>query len=240
MPVAERISPGFDTSLPGTPEAEWSAWVADLPAWWPNSGELVVVAPHPDDEILGAGGLIATLASRATRITILSVTDGEAACPEIPALASVRRAELKSALGALGAADVRVVRLGLPDGAVSSHTARLEEHIQPWVSRGTTLVAPVEYDGHPDHEAVGRACVAIASRSSLCLARYAIWAWFRGHCRVRAEPRAVRFPLSPRIQRAKRRAITQFRSQLDERTDGAILPEHVLAYFRRPCEVFFL
>jgi hypothetical protein len=39
------------------------------------------VTPHPDDEILGAGGLIRACAMAGRKVTVLSVTDGEAADP---------------------------------------------------------------------------------------------------------------------------------------------------------------
>src|SRR5580692_8282234 len=97
--VADRSS--FDTSIPGTPECYWAA--LEPPAWSPRAGPLVVVAPHPDDETLGAGGLIHTWAARhGLPVVIVSVTDGEAACPEIPNLAAVRRSELEAARRELG------------------------------------------------------------------------------------------------------------------------------------------
>jgi hypothetical protein len=50
----------------------------------------------------------------------------------------------------------------------------------------------------------------------------------------------VRFVLSERARAAKRKAIAEFRSQLDDRPGGAILPAHVLDYFYQPYEVFLL
>jgi LmbE family N-acetylglucosaminyl deacetylase len=61
-----------------------------------------VVAPHPDDETLAAGGLIATQRSRHLPVTLLAVTDGEAAYPDVPDLARTRRLEQARAAVALG------------------------------------------------------------------------------------------------------------------------------------------
>jgi hypothetical protein len=46
---------GFYTSCRGMSEAQWSAWASRAPAWVPSARHIVVVAPHPDDETLGAG-----------------------------------------------------------------------------------------------------------------------------------------------------------------------------------------
>ena len=69
---------------PGTAEAAWRAWpalrllpMADSASWT----SAVVVAAHPDDEILGAGGTIALLARAGARLRLVAVTDGEASHP---------------------------------------------------------------------------------------------------------------------------------------------------------------
>ena len=60
--------------LPGTAEEAWDGWVelkrlpvAD-PLAWPSA---VIVAAHPDDEILGAGGTLARLAARRHQAILL-------------------------------------------------------------------------------------------------------------------------------------------------------------------------
>ena len=84
---------------------------------------VVVIAPHPDDEVLGVGGLLALLARKGTAIHIIAVTDGEASHPSSPTvsqrdLAARRVAESEKALALLGLQAASVERLGLPDGDV--------------------------------------------------------------------------------------------------------------------------
>ncbi|MEP7246811.1 MAG: PIG-L family deacetylase [Gammaproteobacteria bacterium] len=230
----------FDTSLHGASESAWRTWVDRVPRWQPKPGPLVVVAPHPDDETLGAGGLISAWLSRRRPVTVIAVTDGEAACPEIAGLARVRRKERARAMKALGTGVINLIELHLPDGGVSELEAQLPEALAPYVGSVGWLVAPFEHDGHPDHDAVGRACRRIATRAGLALARYPIWAWHRGSGELRSAAGVARFALTPAARVAKRRAISQFHSQVQERPGGAIVPPHVLAYFDRPYEVFVL
>lgn len=234
------MAEGFDTSVPGRPIAQWAGWVGRAPEWVPPALHIVVVAPHPDDETLGAGGLIFTCAQTATRVTVISVTDGEAACPEVPALDGVRRRELVSAMRELELAPADIFRLGLPDGGVPAREVELTQSLAKCIPEGAMIVAPFEFDGHPDHEAVGRACKNAAAERGLTLVRYPIWAWHRGSAELMQERQGRRFMLDERARAAKRRALAEHRSQLEDRPGGAILPSHLLDYFDQPFEVFLL
>jgi LmbE family N-acetylglucosaminyl deacetylase len=200
----------------------------------------VVVAPHPDDETLGAGGIIYTWARRQLPITIISVTDGEAACPEVDGLASVRQEELRRALHCLGADEAQVVRLGIPDGRVHEFSTPLAQALRSLVSPDTTLVAPFEHDGHRDHDATGSVAREIAAQRSTLLAAYPIWAWPNATPSVFAARPVVSFSLSRSARYAKRAAIHCYVSQLRDRPGGAIVPPHVLPYFERAYEAFVL
>jgi LmbE family N-acetylglucosaminyl deacetylase len=230
----------FDASAPGVPETQWTDWASQAPEWIPPSAHIVVVAPHPDDETLGAGGLISTCSHRHTRVTVISITDGEAACPEVPALAAVRRRELVSAMRELELAPAAIFRLGMPDGGLAGREVELAKSLAQCIPEGAVIVAPFEFDGHPDHDATARACRAAARMRGFTLVRYPIWAWHRGSPELFMERRCVRLMLDSRARDAKAAAISQFRSQLGERPGGAIVPAHVLEYFSRPYELFLL
>jgi LmbE family N-acetylglucosaminyl deacetylase len=240
-PEAKGSSPeGFDTSVPGLPATQWAEWASHAPEWTPSAAHIVVVAPHPDDETLGAGGLISSCAKNGVRVTVISVTDGEGACPEVPALDQVRRRELVSAMRELGLAPADIFRLGLPDGGLPEREVELAQALAKCIPDGALIVAPFELDGHSDHEAAARACRAAATERDLTLVRYPIWAWHRGSAELFSESRSVRFALDDHARQAKRRAIAEHRSQLGDRPGGAIVPPHVLDYFYQPYEVFLL
>src|SRR5215217_1957699 len=86
--------------------------------WRSNgSGSILVVAPHPDDETLGAGGAIACHAAAGDDVTVAIVTDGRASRAgglDPDATARVRAEEVRAAASALTVS--RVVPLGLPEG----------------------------------------------------------------------------------------------------------------------------
>ena len=103
---------------PGTDEGTWAAWpgLGALPdartAAMAGVTSAVVVAAHPDDEVLGAGGLISVLAAAGARLRLVAVTDGEGSHRgrADPAMLATRRtAETAAALSALGAGTAEVV-----------------------------------------------------------------------------------------------------------------------------------
>ena len=84
--------------IPAADEQTWSALLGGLPAWEPPSERMLVVAPHPDDETLGAGGLIAYQRSRGVEVTVAAVTDGERAYADSRGLGETRVLEQAEAL----------------------------------------------------------------------------------------------------------------------------------------------
>jgi LmbE family N-acetylglucosaminyl deacetylase len=231
----------FDPALPGTDNARWNELLAHRAAWTPTPGPLLVVSPHPDDEVLGAGGLIRSCSQLGHPVTIVSVTDGEGAFSDWPELKMVRRRELEIALLMLTSEPVRVVRLSLGDGNVSGLMPALYESIDALSSHRPTIVAPFERDGHPDHDAVGAVCLQVARQYDLSIVRYPIWTWHHGSPAQFDQMPWVRLPLDEVAQVAKRTAIQCFASQLAPPGGRApILPAHVLDYFHRDYEAFLL
>jgi LmbE family N-acetylglucosaminyl deacetylase len=200
----------------------------------------LIVSPHPDDEVLAAGGLIHSVATAGHAVTIVSVTDGEAAFPTWKGLDLVRRAELKGALRKLCPTHVSVIRIGLPDGKVGRHANRLRNVLLSLIEPSVTLVAPYEKDGHPDHDAVGAVCCELAQSQGIDLARYPVWTWHHGDPHAFAGAPWGKFSLTPDARRAKARALQCFASQLRPPRQPPIVPRHVLTHFERPYEVFLL
>jgi LmbE family N-acetylglucosaminyl deacetylase len=200
----------------------------------------VVVSPHPDDEVLGAGGLMHTWSSRGLPVTVISVTDGEAAyrCPG--SLGAVRQTELRAALRKLSPSHIDVLRLGLPDGRVSEHRNKLRNALTDLLTASDHVVAPFEGDGHPDHESVGAVCREVSKSLGAAIVRYPIWRWHHGDVEDLKTAHWGSFALTPQAQRAKQQAVQCFESQLRPPHCAPVVPPSVLGYFARPYEAFLL
>lgn len=139
--------------------------IARLPALRVPARRTVVVVPHPDDESLSTGGLIARQRQSGIDVVVVAVTDGEAAYEHWngEALAQVRRGEQAAALHSLGVVG-ETVRLGLPDSAVSDHVDALVAALDQLLRPDDLLVAPCLDDWHPDHVACARAAEQVTAR----------------------------------------------------------------------------
>src|SRR6185437_4170480 len=168
----------------------------------PPGSRLVVVAPHPDDEILGAGGLLAAAARAGREILLAAVTDGRASHPGSgkwpeAELAAQRRRESAEALEVLGAGAAAVRRLSFPDGGVAARTAALTTALAGLLMASDVVVSPWRFDGHPDHEATGYATALAARGRGARHLEAPVWActWARSW-RSASGPRSAASPVS--------------------------------------------
>jgi LmbE family N-acetylglucosaminyl deacetylase len=245
--VSRDASGPHPIDAPGTDERSWAAWpwLSTLPgaglAGLASVTSAVIVAAHPDDEVLGAGGLISVLAASRARLRLVAVTDGERSHrghASRAALARRRTAETTAALRALGAQAAEVIRLQLPDSGLAAREDELTTTLAPLIAGFDMCLAPWHGDMHPDHEAAGRAARRAGPGH---LYHYPVWMW---HWASPADPLVpwdgtLRVPLPPRAAGRKRAAITCFRSQTEDRGHGLgpVLSPGMIAHFTRSMEV---
>lgn len=126
----------------------------------------VIVAPHADDEVLGAGGLALLAARRGWEVHVLFATvSGYPSTPrgEISGTA-LRAREVERAAAALGLAGYSVLfegeerHLALDAVPQSTLIRFVEEHVGR--IRPSLAVVPGRGHHHQDHRAVADACVA--------------------------------------------------------------------------------
>ena len=242
----------FDHREPGTPAADWDARFDSALLDLDGVTGVVVLAPHPDDETLGAGGLIATLAARGIPAAVVLATLGENSHPGSPThtpseLAAVRRSEFEAATDALGP-EVRRSVVGVPDGCLDDGrdaiTAALEAELE-FLGSTPLLVAPWHGDGHRDHRIGAEIAQALAARRGLALLEYPIWLWHWGGGDDGDAPwaRAATLPLDDAARARKSAALEAYASQIAPLSpaveDSAILHPGMQAHFERPAELFF-
>jgi LmbE family N-acetylglucosaminyl deacetylase len=227
---------------PGTDEVSWRSWPAlgRLPrARLENWASVVVIAAHPDDEVLGVGGTMALLAAAGARVRLVAITDGEGSHPAAdPAgLAARRVTETAAALRVLGAQRTEIIRLRRPDTGLTGCEAALAAELHALTAGFDVCLAPWPWDAHADHEAAGRA----ARRACPATLGYPVWMW---HWAYPGDPRvpwhqALRVPLPRRIAAGKQAAIRCFASQLEDREPSGqpVLTPGVVAHFARAQEV---
>ena len=202
--------------------------------------DVLVVAPHPDDESIGCGGAVCLHRERGERVRVVFLTSGERGLMGISpdAARATREAEAAEAAEILGLEEIFFLRL--PDLGVAENAgaaaARLGEVLQAHPPGLVYLPHPDE--DHPDHAvtlAVVRAALArLGGRPLPELRGYEVWTPMRRY----GWPEDV-----TRFMARKLRAVRCYRSQLrdfhyDRAVRGLNQYRGCLAGGRRYAEVF--
>lgn len=241
----------FDSSAPGTTATTWttSGRLDSVPPLHLKSiVGLAVVAVHPDDETLGAGGLIAEAGRLGIPLKVVIVTDGSACYPgssmAVRELAALRSHEVRKAVGLLAPA-ASIQELGFPDGETKDHRESIAMALAEAIPDTFVIASPWRGDGHRDHRIVGEVCASLAVARRVQLLEFPIWMW---HWSLPdeetipwADARELR--LSPATVDDKRAALACHASQVFglgvEPVVAPLLTEEFLTHFVRGQEYFF-
>ena len=216
---------------------------------------VLVLAPHPDDESLGCGALLAHAFARSgadLRAHVICLTDGAAShpgsCAVPPArLAFIRRLELETAIIRLGGVASDVTWIGAPDAGLVVTPEIVDAVTDIARSRNAgLLLAPSPLDPHCDHVAGARIGREVAAaHGSLRLAYYPVWSRWHGggHAAAPGGTLSVRVPAGPFVAR-KANAIAAHASQLglivSDAPDGFEMPPGFAEFFAGQDEIYFL
>ncbi len=211
-------------------------------------GPVLVLAPHPDDEALGCGGLIAAWRCAGVPVEIVWLTDGRHSHPNSRAypaerLIALRRAEAIASAQALGVErwhffELEDARVPLPPSPVV--VARLRELLQ-----GVRVaLTPWRLDPHCDHRAAYEYLAAAGEGLAVRLVEYPVWLWQNGE--PADHPPHDQFEITrvaiEEVLPQKRAAIAAHRSQVTDLIvddpDGFCVPAEMLAHFQQPWELF--
>jgi LmbE family N-acetylglucosaminyl deacetylase len=218
-------------------------------------GTCVVLAPHPDDESLGCGGLIAACCAAARMPLVAILTDGGASHPqsqEYPPerMRVVRQREAHQAVGQLGMRPERLVFCDFPDTQAPTEGAGFDDAVRMMCGlvahepNCTAILAPWRHDPHADHEAASFIAAEVAARSDIRHVAYPVWGWMLPD----DAPVLVntvtgwRLDIAP-FMRVKQRAIAAHKSQyggmVTDDPSGFQLPPQLLDVLKTPFETFF-
>jgi LmbE family N-acetylglucosaminyl deacetylase len=218
-----------------------------------GSGTCLILAPHPDDESLGCGGLIAACVAAGRNPLVVVLTDGAGSHHSIAyppeRLRAVRALEVRAAVGHLGLAPDRIVFLNEADTAAPHDGPGFDAVVTRLVALGrrepacTAILAPWRHDPHCDHVAASLAAGAAARIAGIRQVAYPIWGWtLPATASVPGSPAAGwRLDIGAFLP-AKRAAIQAHRSQygglITDDPSGFRLPSDLLSMFDSVYETF--
>jgi len=147
------------------------------------TGCTMIVAPHPDDEVIGCGGLIARLTADGHAPHVVILTGGEGShrgCCEVSTaeIVEARRGLTSKASGILGVPTENIHELNYPDGGISAENPqtgelrRLIAEIQP-----QSVFVPHWGEGWPDHVRTAEIVKSIVS-PDVEVWEYCVWMWY--------------------------------------------------------------
>jgi LmbE family N-acetylglucosaminyl deacetylase len=218
-----------------------------------NHGNVMILAPHADDESLGCGGLIAELVRRGRPPTIVIVTDGTGSHPlsrTFPAarLCALREREALKAVTILGVPASHLTFLRLRDTATPRSGPEFTSTVSILESLAgkygcDVLCAPWIYDPHCDHEAAQLIAREAAMRIGAALLSYPVWGWLLPDDTPLPDVSVEGWRLDIRKHlELKRQAIASHASQysdlIADDPNGFRLPTELLSILDSPYEVF--
>jgi N-acetylglucosamine malate deacetylase 1 len=172
---------------------------------------VLVIAPHPDDETIGCGGALCSHAARGDRVSVVFLTSGELGLKQLPAARarSIRQAEARRAARILGLADL--IFLGCRDWLLGEDIHGAAGRLRPILKekKPELIYLPHRQEAHPDHQAAVVILTAALGRSSRrpAMRGYEVWTPLSEYDHVEDISRFMNLKLA---------ALRAYRSQLTE------------------------
>jgi LmbE family N-acetylglucosaminyl deacetylase len=206
---------------------------------------VLIVAPHPDDDVISAGGLIQRVIAAGGAVRVLFLTNGESnPWPQRASLrkwritasdreswASLRSREASAGLALLGVPNDGAHFLRFPDQRLSSLARSGDDRVRVAIAdhardfRPSLSIVPSIFDFHSDHRAA--AYFSHRALDPATIATYVV------HGRVPPERARFTIQLTEDEQRKKRDSIAAHGSQL-------ILSRERFLSYARPTEDFYI
>lgn len=148
-------------------------------------GSILIIAPHPDDEVFGCSGLIQRCQSRGEQVFICVLTGGEKSHEKCCNIAETelkleRRKLAKTINAQLGVSKEHLILLDFPDGKISfdcEECSKLNElicKIQP----KNVFIPHNKAEGWSDHIESGNIIKRLVKGKDIYLYEYCVWFWY--------------------------------------------------------------
>lgn len=141
----------------------------------PPAGPVLVVAPHPDDEVIGPGGTLARHHDVGDRVRVLILTSGGATAGGGTDVTAVREEESRRALRQIGLPDPPIFA-GLIDGGLPGALDDIVELVGRHGRGAAAVYVPSLLDPHPDHHAAAVAVGRSDLSDDVLVLGYEVWA----------------------------------------------------------------
>tara|TARA_R110002020_G_scaffold26514_33_gene86059 strand:- start:2295 stop:3020 length:726 start_codon:yes stop_codon:yes gene_type:complete len=215
-----------------------------------GDGDILVLAPHPDDESLASGGAIAAAVAANRRVHVAVVTDGARSHPNSathpPAkLSDLRRSEVQAAVDILTDGSSTVIWLGYPDMAAPDDAGAFADvavQLRPVLENVSAIWTTWNGDPHPDHQRVWRlARWLVARHPGIRMFACPVWGRVQGPMQDAKCLGMRRFHTGP-YRALKARAVAAHVSQMTgligDDPQGFRMPAELAAHFVDTDEIY--
>jgi LmbE family N-acetylglucosaminyl deacetylase len=216
----------------------------------------LVFSPHPDDEILGCGGLLTLKRIGGAAVHVVYITDGRASHPGHPALtpeavAAQRQAEAQTVMDLVGVDRAAVQFLAVPDGtlmhldgpAIDGLVSRIAGVLRS--THPGEIFLPCRRDGSSEHDSAFIIVARALEQTGLQprILEFPIWSWWNPLLLIRPLftcRRVWRLDFRGH-ENVKRQALAAYASQVQPEPpwEKAILSHEFVSFFSSPEEFFF-
>jgi LmbE family N-acetylglucosaminyl deacetylase len=221
-----------------------------------GESDMLVFAPHPDDEVLGCGGLIARKRLEGSPVHIAYLTDGSESHPDHPAIspeavAEMRENEARQATRRLGVESTAVVFLKARDGALAHLDPAAAAELMGKIAiilkevRPDEIFLPFHHDGSSEHNAAFRLVAGALAQTKIKVRIFAfpVWSWWNPLLLIRPlfTVRKVWRNDFRGYEHIKKQALATYASQVEPVPPwtNPVLSSEFVSFFSSPEEFFF-
>lgn len=209
------------------------------------NGRVLIVAPHPDDEVIGCGGLIARLVREGNAPQIIVMTGGEGShgkdCADTAAIIKGRRGLTRNALSILGVPEQNLHELDFKDGGITAESEQMEPLKELIASlKPDTVLVPHWGEGWPDHVNTAKIIKSLVP-TTVQVWEYCVWVWYYQVWRGLDWANAASLRLTPREHELKVKAVDAYIRPLapDGKPWSGVLPQIFIEANTGNIELYF-